>query len=45
MNFSVPVGLNWNEQSAGSAVTVTLVWCALCRAGLATWVSILNTGI
>ena len=23
VNFSVPVGLNWNEHSAGSAMTVT----------------------
>jgi hypothetical protein len=23
VNLAVPVGLNWNEQSAGSAVTVT----------------------
>jgi hypothetical protein len=25
VNFAVPVGLNWNEQSAGSAVTVTRI--------------------
>src|SRR6266540_1824965 len=26
VNFAVPVGLNWNEQSAGSAMMVTLVF-------------------
>ena len=29
VNFAVPVGLNWNEQSAGSAMMVTCAFsCA-----------------
>ena len=45
VNFTVPVGLNWNEHSAGSAVTVTLAAaCAAARSGLAALVKALNTG-
>src|SRR6185312_610463 len=37
VKFVSPVGLNWNEQSAGSATTTTLTAsCALESAGLAT---------
>ena len=36
MNFATPVGLNWNEQRAGSATTTTLfLACAAASAGLA----------
>ena len=45
VNLAVPTGLNWNEQSAGSAFTTTCVLCwAACRAGLAAAVSALNSG-
>ena len=45
VNFTVPVGLNWNEQSAGSAMMVTLVfsWAAY-SAGLAVAVISLKSG-
>ena len=43
VNLAVPVGLNWNEQSLGSAMMVTLVFCcAACNAGLAICVMVLN---
>jgi len=36
VNLAVPVGLNWNEQSAGSAMMVTCAFsCASYSAGLA----------
>ena len=36
VNFAVPTGLNWNEQSAGSAITATFtVSLAFASAGLA----------
>ena len=36
VNFEVPTGLNWNEHSAGSAVTTTgAASIASCSAGLA----------
>src|SRR6476620_1955987 len=39
-NFSVPVALNWNEHSAGSAVTTTGdAASAASSFGLAKWVS------
>src|SRR4029450_346950 len=45
VNFTVPVGLNWNEQSAGSAMMVALVFsCALYSAGLAVAVINLKSG-
>jgi len=45
VNLAVPVGLNWNEHSAGSAVTTTLFFaCAAARSGLAASVSALNSG-
>src|SRR5215218_5356419 len=45
VNFAVPVGLNWKEQSAGSAMIVTCVLsCAACSAGLAVAVISLNSG-
>ena len=45
VNFAVPVGLNWNEQSAGSAMIVTCAFsCAGYSAGLAVAVSSLNSG-
>jgi len=45
VNFFVPVGLNWNEHSLGSAVTTTLAdACALARSGLAAEVSAVNSG-
>src|SRR6266487_3395801 len=45
VNFTVPVGLNWNEQSAGSAMMVTLVFSwALYSAGLAVAVISLKSG-
>src|ERR1700754_3891128 len=41
----VPVGLNWNLQSPGAAVTVArVVYWAVARAGLAAQVSALNSG-
>ena len=43
--MTVPVGLNWNEHSAGSATTTTLLaCCAACKSGLAALVSCSNTG-
>ncbi len=44
VNFDVPVGLNWNEQSSGSAVTTTSVCWAAYSIGFAVAVSSLNTG-
>src|SRR4051812_42305560 len=45
VNLAVPVGLNWNEHSAGSAVTITWFFaCASASAGLAALVSAPNTG-
>src|SRR5215212_212142 len=45
VNLTVPVGLNWNEHSAGSAVTTTwFLACAAARSGLAALVSAVNTG-
>ena len=39
VNFSVPVALNWNEHSLGSAVTVTGAVASACSSfGLAKWV-------
>src|SRR5690606_31744794 len=45
VNEDTPTGLNWNEQVAGSATTVTGAdaW-ALSSAGLAKWVMALKTG-
>src|ERR1700761_9393668 len=43
--FDRPVGLNWNEQSDGSAITTTCtVSCAFDSAGLAVSAMYLNTG-
>src|SRR5262245_37831303 len=45
VNFTVPVGLNWNEQSAGSAMMVTSVFSwASYSAGLAVAVMSLKSG-
>ena len=45
VNVAMPVGLNWKEQSFGSATTTTFtVSCARVSAGLAVSASILNTG-
>ncbi len=46
MNFAVPVGLNWNGQSPGAAVTRCRASfsCAVASAGLAAQVSALNSG-
>src|SRR6266852_2411035 len=45
VNLAVPVGLNWNEQSAGSAMMVTCVFTwAACSAGLAVAVMSLKSG-
>jgi hypothetical protein len=45
VNFAVPVGLNWNEQSAGSAVTTTgAFFCAAASDGSAVSVSAVNSG-
>ena len=45
VNLTVPVGLNWNEHSFGSAVTITFeLACAAASAGLAASVSALKSG-
>src|ERR1700733_11906869 len=45
VNFSVPVALNWNEHSLGSAITVTGDDdSAVSSFGLAKWVIALNIG-
>ena len=45
VNFSVPVGLNWNEHSPGSAITVTGADAsAVSSFGLAKWVIALKIG-
>ena len=45
MNLAVPTGLNWNEHSAGSAVTVTgALASARSSFGLAKWVSAVKIG-
>jgi hypothetical protein len=35
VNLTVPVGLNWNEHSLGSATVTLFLACAAARAGLA----------
>ena len=46
VNFAVPVGLNWNEHSAGSANTTTGEFaCACSRPGLTYEVSALYSGM
>ena len=44
-NLFLPIGSNWNEQSPGSATTVTgALACARASAGLAAAVSAPNKG-